>query len=697
MENKKYFLIFLIGGILLFLAVVVTLILVILERKADWSDYDSYILSIYWGPSLCFNKKENENECFNKLDEVNINKSFIIHGLWPTYTTDEDTGDCNSDNQIDVSFNGEIEKNLSVIWPGLYSSDHETWKHEYNKHGYCYIKRMGNDVEKDYAKYFEKTVYMFGNLKNIFEVILPDTPQGLHTITKSKLKEFIETSALEIKPSTYSLQCVENKNSNTFILNEIWFNYDFEFNPTTNIQKTDSCPDRFDIYFRDEYRQAVWDKYDFYVLSTIWGPTYCRGLGKEGKECYKRLKNMTLNTLTILGLWPSYTTGIIPQWCNLDTNIEINNFTEDMEKYWINIYNKDNKEFWEHEYNKHGFCYNKKLNLSTDNYLNYFNKTIELYHKLNLTYLLYEFYPDILGGINKLNQSYLQGKLEDKFGNNTFAIVCQNINGVYFLNEIRIKLNLDFVVDKNGKTTNNCSGEFYVEFLENEGPKNQSIDFYKEYDMYFFTILWLGTTCHQKGWRCYDRIKDEAKNKFTVHGLWPNLKNGTLPEWCNGPNDIEIEIQNSTLLDFMSTYWVTGYHTEKYFWGHEYNKHGYCYNQREKYDVKNYEIYFQKCKDMFIENKFENLFSDYFNKEGIEIEVGDMAINRTKFEKFWEEKGMNKYNYLIVCTNITYNETVNYPHILEIRIRYSMDFNLLYNNTDKSEFDCPEIFYAQFL
>ena len=147
----------------------------------------------------------------------------------------------------------------------------------------------------------------------------------------------------------------------------------------------------------------------------------------------------------------------------------------------------------------------------------------------------------------------------------------------------------------------------------------------------------------------------------------------------------------------MRTYWVSGYHTEKYFWGHEYNKHGYCYNQRNNYDVKNYEIYFQKCKDIFIENNFENLFLDYFKKEEIEIEAGDIAINRTKFEKFWEEKGFNKYNYLIVCTNIKNNETVNNPHISEIRIRYDMDFTLLSNETDKSEFDCPEIFYAQFL
>ena len=449
----------------------------------------------------------------------------------------------------------------------------------------------------------------------MFEIILPDTPQGLHTITKSKLKEFIETSALEINTSTYSLQCVENKESNSNILSEIWFNFDIGFNATTNIQRTESCPDKFDIYFRDKNRKAVWDKFDFYIMSFVWGPTFCKQLeidGKEGKECYKKLQNNELNTMIIHGLWPSYTTGIIPQWCNLDTNVEINNSTEDMEKYWMNIYKKDNKEFWDHEYNKHGFCYNKKLNLSTDNYLYYFNKTIEIYKKLNLTHVMDEFYPDKLFGINRLNRTYLSKKLGEKFGENTFTITCRNINNVYYLYEIRIKLNLDFDVAKAGKTIDNCPEEFNVEIVEDYSPKNQSIDFYKEYDMYFFTILWLGTTCHQKGWRTYERIKNETKNKFTIHGLWPNLRNGTLPQWCNGKNDIEIEIQNSTLLNFMNTYWVSGFHTEKYFWGHEYNKHGYCMVEEKGWSE--YTDYFSYVIDLHkrtFNDLLTNAFPDY--------------------------------------------------------------------------------------
>ena len=86
MESKIFFLIILSGCIVLFLGVVVSVILVLMEKKQDWIDYDNYILSILWSPSFCYNKEQNQSECFDRLDELNINKSFIIHGLWPAYS-----------------------------------------------------------------------------------------------------------------------------------------------------------------------------------------------------------------------------------------------------------------------------------------------------------------------------------------------------------------------------------------------------------------------------------------------------------------------------------------------------------------------------------------------------------------------------------------------------------------------------------
>ena len=695
MENKIFFLIILSGCIFLFIGSVISVILILMEKKEDWVDYDGYILSILWSPSYCFNTQQNQSECFDHLDKLNINKSFIIHGLWPAYSSGDNMDYCNKNDKIKVKFNKDTEETLSKFWPGLWSSNYDMWNNEYNEHGYCYIKRLRKDVEKDYQIYFDKTKEKFGDLGELLEHLFPDTPQGLHTISSSKLKDIILESQFKLQPSTYSFQCIKNEINNTLILSEIWLYYDIDFN-VSNIPAHDNCTERFDIYFRDDNKTSVWEKYDFYIMAIAWGPTFCK---EQGEECYKRLREKKeLNIFTIHGLWPSYKIGITPQWCNLDTNIEVVNYTKDMEDYWINIYKKDNKEFWEYEYNKHGFCYNKRMGISTDNYMAYFNKTMDIYLNTEFKGLMKEFYPEFEPGENTLIKSNFTKKLNEKYGKLSFSFTCLNYEDKYYLKEIRFKYDLNFSRITEGNSGGSCPDTFYVELLKEETPQIKSKNLYKEYDMYFITISWFGTKCHLKGPQCYERIESVPKNKFTINGLWPQFKNGTnIKSWCNSQNDIVIGIKNKELLNFMNKYWVSEYHTNEYFWGHEYNKHGYCYNQRNGYDVNDYEKYFQKSKEIFINNNFDNLFIDFFKKEQIEINKGDMAINRTKFEKYFEERGFNKDYYLIVCTNITNDETKVNPHISEIRIRYDLDFKLLKNETDTSEFDCPDIFYAQFL
>ena len=145
----------------------------------------------------------------------------------------------------------------------------------------------------------------------------------------------------------------------------------------------------------------------------------------------------------------------------------------------------------------------------------------------------------------------------------------------------------------------------------------------------------------------------------------------------------------------MNTHYVWGYHTNVYFWGHEYNKHGYCYNQRNNYNVSDYEKYFKKIKEIYEQYDFANIFINIYKDK---ITPGDIEINRKDVEKYFESKGFPKDTYLLVCTNITQkNEDEIKPHLLEIRIRFDLDFTLLKNETDVSEFDCPDLFYAQFL
>ena len=156
MENKYIFLTLLSTSIFIFLGIIITVLLALMKKKEFWSEYDSYIFSLSWSPSLCYNKETNQEDCYRRLDELNINDSFIIHGLWPTYSSGEPMEDCNDDEKINVSFSKEYANHLSEIWPGLlYSSDYEMWNNEYNKHGYCYIKRLRKSIHNDYIKYFD--------------------------------------------------------------------------------------------------------------------------------------------------------------------------------------------------------------------------------------------------------------------------------------------------------------------------------------------------------------------------------------------------------------------------------------------------------------------------------------------------------------------------------------------------------------
>ena len=681
MKEKNYFLIFLIACAILITGIIITIILLLTEDhppEEDWNQYNSYIFSIFWPASSCFNKEDGNQICFDRVRELGIDNWYIIHGLWPSYGSGKSIDFCDKHSEINITFNNEeYKKKLTKYWPGLYSSDQEMWNNEYNKHGYCYIKRLKKNPNIDYQIYFNTTIDLYHSYRFLMEEILPDIPKGMHNITKTKFKRFLLESSLKLDPLTYSLLCIRNDNKKTDVLNEIRFNYNMNFKMIGDNKSSENCPENFQLYFSDETKEPFYKNFDYFILTVLWNPSSCR---IRGKECYKKVKEKELNILMIHGLWPSYKTGKFTLWCNIGEDIEILKFEGDLNKtmndYWLGVY-ETNKIFWEHEYNKHGYCYNQRYNYDVNNYAEYFQKTVNLYFKYNLSNLLTEFYPDILAGIRNLSKIDMAEKLDEKFGKGTYAMTCFSYEDQYWLYQIRLKLNLDFNLINKGKTEDNCPMFFNVEFLEVEGPQKQADGLYEAYDMYFFTILWLGTTCHMKGKYCYDNIKNVPKNKFTLHGLWPNFRNGTLADWCNGKNNIEIEIRDPNLFEFMETYYISGYHTNPYFWGHEYNKHGYCYNQRNNIDVNDYESYFKKVKEIYLKYDFENIFINMYKDK---IELGDMLINRKEVEEYLDSKGISRDKYVIVCTDISQNNgTEINPHLLEIRVRFDLTFELLKN------------------
>ena len=78
MKDRYFFLITLVITILVFVLAVIFASVFTLETKEDWKDYDNYILSLYWAPTFCYNKQNNNEECYERLDELGINNFFIV-------------------------------------------------------------------------------------------------------------------------------------------------------------------------------------------------------------------------------------------------------------------------------------------------------------------------------------------------------------------------------------------------------------------------------------------------------------------------------------------------------------------------------------------------------------------------------------------------------------------------------------------
>ena len=359
----------------------------LLSKKEEfYEDYDTYIFSIFWPSTSCSKKTEGNNECFELIKQKNISKYFILHGLWPSKEDNvlnkSSPPKCSKENYIVPNFDKDkaYKEKLDNLWPGLNSNNTYLWTHEFNKHGICYMKRNYKNLY-DYKLYFDKSLNILEkDYRDLMEKLLPDS-KGLYNVSFSKFRNNLNTK-LRLRNSHYELKC-DNK---TGLLSEIRFYYYLNFTRRKIYNVSKSCPEYFLLNFTDDSKTEVFNKYDFYIYSLTYGPTFCKPR-KDSKECYEKLKNKENNRFVIHGLWPSYKSGIIPQECNIGKDIKVgvdktNIFLNNISKYWYSLSQKD-ENFWAHEYNVHGFCYNKKYKKNENNYTFYFEKVMEIYNNYN--------------------------------------------------------------------------------------------------------------------------------------------------------------------------------------------------------------------------------------------------------------------------------------------------------------------------
>ena len=624
-----------------------------------------------------------------------------MHGLWPSKTENvlnkNSPPECNIGKYIVPNFDKDkdFKAKLENLWPGLISNNSYLWTHEYNKHGICYMKRNYRNLY-DYKIYFDKSVNMLEkDYKDLMEKLFPDS-KGVYNVSFKKFRSKLN-SKKRISNSNYELIC-DNK---TGLLSEIRFFYYLNFTRRKIYNVNKRCPRFFLLNFTDDTKKDVSDKYDYYIYSLTYGPTFCKQK-PNSTECYKKLKSKKNNRFIIHGLWPSYKNGIIPQDCNIGEDIQIefektNKYLNNISEYWYSL-NPNDSKFWSHEYNVHGFCYNKRYKKNENNYTFYFEKVMEIYNNYNFTNLYNNVYEGFLPREQKVNKTYLIEKLiQLDFPNSSFILFCRKIANEFYLEEIKFKLDLNFklITDINSKET--CPEEFMLEILDRpKGTYKDDLRILNNYEVYTYSIFFQSGTCKKEGYHCYNAIENFPRNMWTIHGLWPNYKNITnIPGWCNGKNDIEIEIKNQTLYNYMKTYFPGLYSTNERFWGYEYNKHGFCYNKRNNINVSEYEQYFLKTVSIYEKYDLKNIFINMFGKN---LEKGDKKVTEQQFEKYFEKVGIKKGSFFLICNLVNINNKT-IPYISEIRIRFDLDFNLYFDdkNKDKIKDICPDEFFVEFL
>ena len=106
---------------------------------------------------------------------------------------------------------------------------------------------------------------------------------------------------------------------------------------------------------------------------------------------------------------------------------------------------------------------------------------------------------------------------------------------------------------------------------------------------------------------CNGKDSVVPKNCMTVHGLWPNLKSGASLKDCT--SGVTITDTGSNLFLNMRKYWPSFSQANTKFWGHEYNKHGYC--MTEEMGWTRNEKYFQYVIDLHLKI-YKNLMTQAF-------------------------------------------------------------------------------------
>lgn len=98
-----------------------------------------------------------------------------------------------------------------------------------------------------------------------------------------------------------------------------------------------------------------------------------------------------------------------------------------------------------------------------------------------------------------------------------------------------------------------------------------------KFDYIQLTLMWAPGSCSTRPQEC----KREINSHFTVHGLWPTIKNTLGPNNCCFDNYFYYDTLKP-ILPMLNEWWYSYEGSNRHFWEHEWLKHGTCSRDVEK-------------------------------------------------------------------------------------------------------------------
>lgn len=127
-----------------------------------------------------------------------------------------------------------------------------------------------------------------------------------------------------------------------------------------------------------------------------------------------------------------------------------------------------------------------------------------------------------------------------------------------------------------------CQEQYFLCLAPNDGD-DENTCCYEKYGLIMQTQFWDSSSNPGR-----KRDSNGQPDKFTIHGLWNDLCDGSYKQYCNrkleigdseSVRDILVKgFQKEELWDKMSQYWLNDNGDNEELWKHEFNKHGTCFS-----------------------------------------------------------------------------------------------------------------------